>query len=329
MISNYDQIITHNDFDGVVSASLCAYIYKIDRITFAGPNTITRSELSITENDIVCDLPYPLECGLWFDHHAGNLEELKYRRINLNDIEGAFELMPSCARVIYDYFNQKGSNFPDFFRDMVAEADIIDSFDYATIEEWRKQTPGKVIDASIRVRDDSPRNKRDYLRQLVFALKKQPIAEVAELASVQEKYQRYCEEEDEMIRLIKQAAAFHPRDENQEIIILDMTYHNRRPHIIKNLAYLVYPNALAVLEINSLFRRGIKTNDVSFSMSLSINLNSQEHHRDVGEIMRQLNIGDGHAGAAGGTVYCDSKNQMLKEKESILDEILTTWQTQA
>jgi len=324
----YDQIITHNDFDGVISAVLCSYIYNIDRITFAGPNTITRSELSITDSDIVCDLPYPLECGLWFDHHEGNLEELKYRKIDLTDINGCFAPKPSCARVVYDYFIQKEMSFPEYFEEMVDEADIIDSFNYASIEQWREQTPGKVIDASIKAQDSSLQSKRKYLRQLVFSLKDRPIAEAAEGDSVQERYQRYCEEEEEMLRLIEGAATFHPKDENQEIIILDMTHHKRRPHVIKNLAYLLYPDALAVLEINSLFRHGIKTNDLSFSMSLSINLNSQEHHRDVGEIMRQVNIGDGHAGAAGGTVYCDSKSQMLKEKQSILDEILRIWQEQ-
>lgn len=328
MTGKYERIVTHNDFDGIVSASICSHVFQIENIMFAGPNTITRSELPISVNDIVCDLPYPLECGLWFDHHEGNLEDLKYRKITPDDIEGSFALKPSCSRVVYEYYTGKGTGFPDFFETMVAEADIIDSFNYATVEEWRKQTPGKIIDASIKVKDDIPGIKRSYMKQLVIALKGQSIGDVAELDSVRERYRRYCDQENKMLGLIENDAAFHPEDKDKEIIVLDMTHHNRRPYITKNLAFLLYPGSMAVLEINSLFKRGTKSNDLGLSMSLSISLNNREHRHDVGEIMRELNIGDGHAGAAAGTARCSSKNEMLKKKKSLLDEIVETWQAQ-
>jgi len=86
--SVYEKIVTHNDFDGLVSAALCAWALKVDRIRFAGPLTITKSQMTITEKDVVCDLPYPLECGLWFDHHEGNLQELELRKIDPTSIPG-------------------------------------------------------------------------------------------------------------------------------------------------------------------------------------------------------------------------------------------------
>ena len=66
---NIERIITHNDFDGVVSAALCSAAFGCDRFVFTGPNAIARAEISITTDDAVCDLPYPLECGAWFDHN--------------------------------------------------------------------------------------------------------------------------------------------------------------------------------------------------------------------------------------------------------------------
>jgi len=36
-LEGYDKIVTHNDFDGIVSASLCAWVLKIQKVTFAGP----------------------------------------------------------------------------------------------------------------------------------------------------------------------------------------------------------------------------------------------------------------------------------------------------
>jgi len=67
---------------------------------------------------------------------------------------------------------------------------------------------------------------------------------------------------------------------------------------------------------------------LSFSLSLALNLNKREHRKDVGEIMRSLNIGDGHKGAAGGTVYCTSKAEMLRKKGEIINEIFGLWEGQ-
>lgn len=324
----YEKIITHNDFDGLASAAICSFFYEVDFIQFAGPNSIANAQISIGDNDIVCDLPYPLSCGRWFDHHEGNIEELKYRNIDPATIPGHSDLQPSCARVCFNFLS-KQKRLPAHFTDLVAEADMIDSFDYQSIEDWRRETPGKIIDAAIRVKGNfNQRQKHNLMREWIYLLRDRAIAEVAQTPSIQSLYQQYLNEEAEMLKLIRQNANFHPHDTNQEIIILDFIHYKWRPSIIKNLAYLEYPRAKAVLELNALHKRGTKTNNFGVSMALSLTLNGVSHQHDVGEIMRELNIGDGHAGAAGGTVYCRSKNEMLNEKSRILDELIDIWQEQ-
>ncbi|MFZ5516146.1 MAG: hypothetical protein ACOY90_05880 [Candidatus Zhuqueibacterota bacterium] len=323
----YENIITHNDFDGVVSAALCSYIYRVNFIKFAGPDAIERSEITITRKDIVCDLPYPLECGLWFDHHEGNLGALKYRKIKPASIPGKFDVQPSCARVIYDYHHQTAV-LPPHFEALVAATDQIDSFDYDSIESWRSETPAKIIDATIRLRTGTPLEKRGYLKQLTFLLRDEPLEKVAAMPEVAQRYQEYLNEESEMSNIIQQNSYFLTADSQHEIVILDLSQFNRPPYVIKNLAYLLYPEALAVLEVKNIFRHGLKTNDISFSLSLSLNLNRKENVRDVGEIMRELNIGDGHKGAAAGKIPSHSKQEMLKKKEHTLNEILALWKTQ-
>jgi hypothetical protein len=84
---------------------------------------------------------------------------------------------------------------------------------------------------------------------------------------------------------------------------------------------------LAVLEVYNLLDRGVKSNDLGFSMSLSINGN-KNNRRNVGEIMRTLNIGDGHPGAAAGTIRCRSKQEMLKKKQEFVNQIFGLWASQ-
>ena len=132
-----------------------------------------------------------------------------------------------------------------------------------------------------------------------------------------------------MLKMIRDASYFMEQDEKKGLVILDLTRYQRRPHLIKNLAFLVYPEALGVLEVYNLMdHQRVKSNHLGLSMSLSINGNRGGPTKNIGEIMRTLNIGDGHPGAAAGTVRCSSKQEMLKKKKEILNQILKLWSSQ-
>ena len=320
------RIITHNDFDGLVSASLCSFATGCERFIFTGPNSIERAEISINKGDIVCDLPYPLECGLWFDHHGGNRDALELRNINYDSLPGRFAEKPSCARVIYEYYSERGTKFPEYLLETVSETDIIDSFAYSSIEEWRGETPGKLVDMSMKISFLTPRDRTKYNLFLVECLRDLPLTEILKEKQVLSNIESYREEERKMVGLIEKSSSFFHRDAKKEIAVIDWTDHRRRPRVIRNLAYLIYPQILAVLALVPIFRGGTKTNDFSVSMSLSMNMTGKDHGKDIGEIMRELNIGDGHTGAAAGMVRCDSKKNRLIMKEKILDEIWKLWE---
>jgi len=327
-LTEYEKIVTHNDFDGIVSASLCSWVLKIQKVVFTGPLTITRSQITITEKDVVCDLPYPLQCGLWFDHHEGNLQELTLRKIDSKSIPGRFDLKPSCSRVVYEYFSERGE-FPPYFGKAVEEADVIDSFSYSSIEDWRRETPGRLIDLTLKAPFQSAEDKGNYMRNVVQQLRGRPIEEVFQLDFVQKRLKQYQEEEGRILRIIRDASYFIEQDENKEVVVIDLTSYQRRPHLIKNLAFLIYPEALGVLEVYNLMDyQRVKSNHLGFSMSLSINGNRPDQSKNIGEIMRALNIGDGHPGAAAGTFHCKSKQEMLKKKKELLEQIFRIWASQ-
>ena len=320
-----ERIVTHTDFDGVVSAAICSFALGVDRFFFTGPSAVERSEVSITARDAVCDLPYPLECGLWFDHHPGNREALALRGIDPAGIPGRIdETKPSCARVVLEYF-AADRELPAHFAETAAETDTIDSFDYRTIEEWRRETPGKIVDMSMKARGPDPRSETRYLDALVRLVRDLPLSEVARDGAVASRASSYADEERRMIEFIAKSLSYLPQDSARELAVLDFTAHARPPRVHKNLAYLVAPDALGVLVISSMFRGGRKTNDLSISMSLSMNLTGRAHGKDLGEIMRSLNIGEGHAGAASGTVRSDTKDAMLRAKKQALASIWKLW----
>ena len=325
---HYEKIITHNDFDGIVSASLCAWVLKVEGILFTGPLTINQSQITITEKDVVCDLPYPLQCGLWFDHHEGNLQELALRKIDPKSIPGRFDLKPSCSRVVYEYFSER-EELPLYFLKAVEEADVIDGFSYTSIEEWRRETPGKIIDLTLKAPFPSAEDQASYMRNVVQQLRDRSVEEVSRLDFIQERLRQYQQQEGRMLRIIRDSSYFGEQDEKKELVVVDLTSYQRRPHLIKNLAFLIYPEALGVLEVYNLMdHQRVKSNHLGFSMSLSINGNRPDQNKNIGEIMRTLNMGDGHPGAAAGTVRCKSKQEMLKRKKELVTQILKLWFTQ-
>jgi hypothetical protein len=324
----YERIVTHTDFDGVVSAALCSSVFGCDTFVFTGPNAIARAEISIGPRDVICDLPYPLECGMWFDHHPGNREALALRGIDPATIPGRLdETKRSCARVIYEHFTQLGKELAPWFAASVAEADVIDSFDYRSVEEWRRETPGKLVDMSLKAYQPTPREVTKYLNHLARLVREYPLERVLKDGEVATRIERYREEEKRMLDFIGKFVSFLQEDSGRELIVLDFTPLAKPPRILKNLAYLVYPEALGVLTVSSLMRGGRKTNHLSFSMSLSMNMTGREHGKDLGDIMRSLNIGDGHRGAAAGTVHCDSKDEMLRTKKRIVSQIWKLWKS--
>lgn len=323
----YEKIVTHNDFDGIVSAAICAGALDVGKVLFAGPLTIQRSQVTITEKDVVCDLPYPLQCGLWFDHHEGNLQELEYRKIDPRSVPGRFSLKLSCSRVVYEYFSEK-MELPSHFLQAVDEADTIDGFTYPSVEDWRKETPGKVIDLTLKIHFASAEEQASHLRSLVRELRDRPIDEVSRLDFVQKRVKQYREEEGRMLKIIRDASSFIDQDEKREVVVIDLTSYQRRPLLIKNLSLLAYPEAKGVLEVYNLTEQRVKTNHLGFSMSLSINGNRQDKKKNIGEIMRTLNIGDGHPGAAAGQVRCRSKQEMLKKKKEAVSQIFKLWSSQ-
>lgn len=322
--TTHTRIVTHDDLDGVVSAAIVSLATGIERCYFTGPVTIYEGRAQTTEEDIVCDLPCPVRYGMWFDHHSGNLADIELRGLDVEEIPGKFSPAASCARVVYEYYRDQ-VQFPSFMEDTVARTDRVDSFDYSTMEQWREPLPERFLADSIIAAFKTGRNYHTYLKKLVSLFKEYPMEEVLFDEDVKTAVDSFKDLEKRSLKLIEQDTRFHDEDTDHEIAIVDLTHHNRKPDILRNLAFILYPESLAVLLIQNNFKSGRKTNDLVFSMSLSFLMNAREHSKDVGEIMRSMNLGDGHPGAGSGRLSCSSKNEMLKGKDATVDEILKMW----
>ena len=93
-------IVTRGDFDGLISSVLLTEVEDIRKIRFVHPKDVQDGLVEADENDIVVNVPYIKGCGLWFDHHISEKAGVP----EIGEFNGRFEMAPSAARVIYNYY---------------------------------------------------------------------------------------------------------------------------------------------------------------------------------------------------------------------------------
>lgn len=318
-------LITHNDFDGLVSAALLSWAYDEDRVVFTGPLAVAKAETIITREDIVSDLPYPLECAMWFDHHAGNLAELELRKIDPATIPGKFAVAPSCVRVIYEFLVEQSFDPPADFADLADVSDLIDAFAYPDLSAWRADTPANRIDRAIKASSANRRAHEEFLRDLTFMFRDLPLAEIAGESVIRERAAGYAREEEIMLDNIRKYGSTLVADTAGELFFVDTTSFSNPARLDKKLIGLVQPAAQGYVELKPLFRAGRKTLDMSVTLSLALSMQQHSHKKDMSEIVRLLNIGDGHAGAAAGVLSCRSAHEFQRARAELPLKILELW----
>lgn len=325
-MSDFESIVTHNDFDGVASAALLSWAFDVERIRFAGPITIAKAEIPVTVRDIVSDLPYPLECGLWFDHHGGNRDELLLRGLDPAAIPGRFAEAPSCVRVIFDYLSA-GEELPADFAVLADAADVVDSFAYPDLDAWRADTPANRLDRALKASGENRRAHEEFLREVAFLLRDVSLAEAAADAGVLDRARAYAREEETMLEYIGKYGRV--LDADGHVVLVDTSAFSNPVRIDKKLIGLLFPAARGYVELKPVFRGGSKTNDLAVSLSLALSMQNSPHKKDMSEIVRELNIGDGHAGAAAGVCRCASAFEFRKTRDELPARILHLWQSQS
>jgi len=113
-------LMTRSDFDGLACATVLKEIGLIDTWTFVHPKDLQDGIVTVTENDVLTNVPYVPGCGMWFDHHSSEKE-----RIQDIEYKGESRMEKSAARIVYEYYGGK-EKMPHFV-EMIEAVDLVDS----------------------------------------------------------------------------------------------------------------------------------------------------------------------------------------------------------
>ncbi len=126
------RLVTRSDFDGLVCSVLLKELGLIDDYLFAHPKDLQDGLITVTENDVLANVPYVPGCGMWFDHHTSETARLGKDLV----FKGASKPLKSCARVIWDYY-EGDKSLPKHLHVLL---DAVDKVDSATL------TPQEISD---------------------------------------------------------------------------------------------------------------------------------------------------------------------------------------
>lgn len=278
------RLVTRSDFDGLICAVLLKQVETIDSIQFVHPKDLQDGKFDVQPDDVLTNVPFVPGCGLWFDHHATEIE----RVVGKEEFVGDCRLAPSAARVVYDFYGG-AERFPGI-EEMMAEVDKADSAQFSRDEILNPSgwpLLSFVMDARTglgRFHDYRISNYQ-LMYELIDACIRMSIDDVLQLPDVQERVTRYFEQ-DALFRTMLAAHAWTEGD----VIVTDLRGVDPIYSGNRFMVYALNPAQNVSIWVVS----GFKNQNCVFACGHSILNKTSEVN--VGALMRRYG-GGGHAAA--------------------------------
>jgi len=293
------RLVTRGDMDGLTSAVIITLEEPIDEVLLVHPQDITDKKVPIHGDDILANVPYHPDAGMWFDHHL--LTDSNERPPA--NFKGRYRIAPSAARLVYEYYLEKSPKDRQLLR-LAKLVDETDRIDAAQLTREDVEHPrdyillGYTIDSRTGLG-----NFEGYFNKLVEWLKTMPIEQVLEQPEVKERVERIRREQEAFKQLL-QRNSFRLNN----VVVTDLREVERLPAGNRFLIYTLFPDTNVSLRVHW----GPSHNSVIAAVGHSIF--NRTCKTSVGDLMSRYG-GGGHQGA--GTCVLP-----LEKAADAIDEIL-------
>ena len=297
------RLLTRSDFDGLACAVLLEEKGLIDEYLFVHPKDIQDGNITVTENDILANIPFMEGCKLWFDHHISEAD-----RIQVNDLKynGASHPAPSAAQVIWDYYGGEES----FGSHLLPLLEAVNKTDagFLTREEEIITPDGWILLSFIMDPRTGLGRFKDYriasyqlMMDLIGYCRKMSVEQILEIPDVKERVKRYFEQQDMFIEMLNRSCSGDQNVIINNLLEEDVIYCGNR-----FIVYSLFPEQN--IEIRIMWSKNKK--NVVFACGHSII--NRSSLTNVGELMYQYG-GGGHEYVGTCQIPPDDWEVVLKE----------------
>jgi oligoribonuclease NrnB/cAMP/cGMP phosphodiesterase (DHH superfamily) len=269
------RIVTRADLDGVVCAVLLREVHgKNTAIFWVEPGEMQKGYIQIQKGDIIANLPFNENCSLWFDHHVTN-------EVPSEKFEGRFEIAPSAAGIIADYYKGKISTK---FSELLHQTDRIDSANL-TLEEVKKPETNPYLLLSMTL---SSRHSEDfpYWNHVVKLLQKLPIEKILNDPDVKKRCNQVIEQ-----NILYKNLLLENTEEFDNVTITDFRNYKTAPRGNRFLVYSLFPNTNVNIKISP-----HNEDDKRWIISVGRSIFNKTCNVNIGKMLANFE-GGGHKGA--------------------------------
>ncbi len=272
------RLVTRPDLDGLTCAVLLSACETIDSVELLQPQDVSERKVPIGPADVLANLPYHPQCGMWFDNHL--LTDA--RAMPPTGFRGRYGKAPSAARLVYEPYLAERPALARY-ETLVAETDRLDSAQL-TMDDVLAPSGYVLVGLTLDPRTGlgSP---REYFDLLLPAVRERPVAEVLELPEVRARAARMRDQD----KAFREALRAHSRLDGN-VVVTDFRPLDPIPVGNRFLVFTMFPEANVGVRIEW----GPRRERVSVSAGKSIF--NRTSRANLGVLM-SLHGGGGHIGA--------------------------------
>lgn len=288
------RLVTRPDLDGLTCAVLLSQCEAIGSVELVHPQDVTDRRIAISASDVLANLPYHPECGMWFDNHLLT----DPRAMPPTSFRGRYGKAPSAARLVYEHYRPAHPALSRY-EPLVAETDRLDSAQL-TREDVLSPKGYVLLGFTLDPRTGLG-SLRDYFDLLLPAVRDLTVDEVLALEPVRERVQRMREQD----HAFREAALAHSRLEG-EVVVTDFRPLDPIPAGNRFLIFTLFPQAGVAVRV----QWGPGREKVAVSTGRSIF--NRSSRANLGVLM-SLYGGGGHAGAGACLLRADEVDAKVAE----------------
>lgn len=270
------QLITRGDVDGLACAVFLSIVENVESIRFAHPKDMQDGLYPVTADDIIANLPWHPNCGLWFDHHASSLALVP----DPASVPGLSREAPSAARLVYEYYHDDRLKLYDDFLLHV------DRFDSATLDLQDVTSPRGWILLAYTIDPRSGLGRfREYFIDMVEWVRTMTLDEIMAIPEVRRRCDEVASRQETLLGLLTKHARL-----DGPVIVTDFRALSERPVGNRFLVYTLFPEA--TVEVRLFYGKSRETVVVAVGKSIF----NRTCPVDVGALVAEYG-GGGHHGA--------------------------------
>jgi len=231
------RLLTRSDFDGLVCAVFLVEKGVVDSFQFVHPKDVQDGVVKVTSDDVLANIPYVPDCGLWFDHHASEEERLEMKQLNFT---GSCEPAPSAAQNVWDYYGGEES----FGSGLLPLLEAVNKTDSADLTRDEVLHPdgwillGFVMDPRTglgRFKDYRISNYK-LMHELIQYCRTKTADEILAIPDVEERTKRYFKQQELYEEMVKRRAEIH-----DNVVVVNLMREETIYAGNRFLVYALYP----------------------------------------------------------------------------------------